>query len=491
MGRKGNLQGGRVRALAAVAALLALVLAWPAGAQVVCTGGGCGGGAVTSPVATDPISFTGAATFDNAANTPLVCSDGLSAPAAAAGVDGADLYLYATDGNPSTSDQNGGSIVLQAGSGISDQAGDADGGGIQLNPGAGTGAGVAGEVTVAANRNFCVGGGSGSASGICIGSSAITGEGSSADASETILAFGNATADQTLTCTGAASSLGCVVASPAVPTNGTTAGNSLALTASPAIPNAGAGTDGAAAGGSITLTAGAAARDTSGNANGGDINLVTGAGIGTGTAGQVVLPVGSAAAPSVTFTGDVNSGFYWPSSDGISISLGGTERVRMTTGFSPTGVRLGVPICFGTLATPTACFDTAGSGGVKLTDASTGVGWFNYALSVETVATTKAPAVTESAELYTNGADVDGQAITLLNDPTVGTCYEFALTSTDTSNSFAIAPSAGETLQDGASTCGTSFSATAKGSTAEICAVSGGSGALWLVMSKNGTWTCS
>lgn len=50
----------------------------PVGGQVTCVGGGCAAGAtVTSPVATDPLSLTGAVTFDNAANTPLVCSDGL------------------------------------------------------------------------------------------------------------------------------------------------------------------------------------------------------------------------------------------------------------------------------------------------------------------------------------------------------------------------------------------------------------------------------
>lgn len=66
--------------LAQLAAVLALVLScsWPAAAQVVCAGSGCGGGGtVTSPVATDPLTFSGALTLDNAANTPLVCSDGL------------------------------------------------------------------------------------------------------------------------------------------------------------------------------------------------------------------------------------------------------------------------------------------------------------------------------------------------------------------------------------------------------------------------------
>lgn len=63
----------------------------------------------------------------------------------------------------------------------------------------------------------------------------------------------------------------------------TTAGTPFNLSASAA--TAGTTTAGAAAGGSITITTGAAARLTSGNANGGDLNFVVGAGVGTGTAG--------------------------------------------------------------------------------------------------------------------------------------------------------------------------------------------------------------
>lgn len=306
----------------------------------------------------------------------------------------------------------------------------------------------------AAGGTLCSVGVADTANSVCLGSSAITGEGSSADAFETILAFGNATADQTLTCTGAASSLGCVVASPAVPTNGTTAGNALALAASPAIPNAGAGTDGAAAGGSVTITAGAAARDTSGNADGGSITLTPGAGIGTGVSGSVV--VGGSGLTVGTATSNAR------------ILLDGTGS---NDTFIIGDQAVGMFVVTSTAATaPKAVF---------------------HAVSVETVATTKSPGVTESLELYTNGADVDGQAITLPNDPTVGTCYEFALTSTDTSGAFVIAPSAGETLSDAGTSCATVFSATAAGATARICAVSGGSGAAWFVMSKNGTWTCT
>ena len=144
MGRKGILRGGRVRALAAVAALLAPVLAWPAGAQVVCTGGGCGGGAVTSPVATDPLSLTGAVTFDNAANTPVTLSDG------------------------------------------------------------------------AAGGTLCSVGVADTANSVCVGSNAVTGEGATADANETVLAFGDASADNTLTLKGTASGVEATVTTGAL-----------------------------------------------------------------------------------------------------------------------------------------------------------------------------------------------------------------------------------------------------------------------------------
>lgn len=63
------------------------------------------------------------------------------------------------------------------------------------------------------------------------------------------------------------------------------AGTPLSITAQAAV--AGASNAGAAAGGAVTITSGAAARLTSGNANGGSINLVGGAGIGTGTTGSI------------------------------------------------------------------------------------------------------------------------------------------------------------------------------------------------------------
>lgn len=99
----------------------------------------------------------------------------------------------------------------------------------------------------------------------------------------------------------------------------------MAITASPAV--ASTDTAGAAAGGSITIRAGAAARNTSGNANGGDIDLVPGAGIGTGTAGQVVFPHGSLPKPGLAANDNHTTG--------IHIVSGGTESLNYVINGTP------------------------------------------------------------------------------------------------------------------------------------------------------------
>lgn len=80
------------------------------------------------------------------------------------------------------------------------------------------------------------------------------------------------------------------IVSSKVPTQATTstAGNTLTVKSSDAV--AGSSVAGAAAGGNLNLTAGDAKQLTSGNANGGDIVLTPGAGVGTGTIGTVRIP---------------------------------------------------------------------------------------------------------------------------------------------------------------------------------------------------------
>lgn len=49
--------------------------------------------------------------------------------------------------------------------------------------------------------------------------------------------------------------------------------------------------------------------------------------------GQVSVPLGSAAAPSIIPAGDPNTGLYSPGADLLSVALGGTERLRLDAGY--------------------------------------------------------------------------------------------------------------------------------------------------------------
>lgn len=123
-----------------------------------------------------------------------------------------------------------------------------------------------------------------------------------------------------------------IVANSPAQVVGASVGTPLQITASPAI--AGSATVGAAVGGDVTITAGAAARLTSGNANGGNINLVTGAGIGTGVPGQVVMPA-SATAPTLIALGATSTGI---SSTGTLMRLWGAGVVKFVVGNSGVGL---------------------------------------------------------------------------------------------------------------------------------------------------------
>lgn len=101
----------------------------------------------------------------------------------------------------------------------------------------------------------------------------------------------------------------------------TTAGNDITVRASPA--TAGTVTAGAAAGGAVVITGGDAAQLTSGDANGGSITLTPGAGIGTGTpgdivlAGHVMLPTGAA---GLTGTATLASGVVTVNTTAVTAS---------------------------------------------------------------------------------------------------------------------------------------------------------------------------
>jgi hypothetical protein len=79
------------------------------------------------------------------------------------------------------------------------------------------------------------------------------------------------------------------------------------------------------------------ARDASGNFTAGTITAaLTGAAssnvlkAGDTMTGALVHPLGAAATPSLTFTGDLNTGIWSPSADAVAASTAGSERLRIT-----------------------------------------------------------------------------------------------------------------------------------------------------------------
>lgn len=92
-------------------------------------------------------------------------------------------------------------------------------------------------------------------------------------------------------------------ATPMTAALATVAGIDVSIDASDA--TTGTSTPGAAAGGDVNITAGDAKRYSSGNANGGNVNIAVGAPIGTGAAGKVIITGVVESTGDATVTGDV------------------------------------------------------------------------------------------------------------------------------------------------------------------------------------------
>ena len=86
-----------------------------------------------------------------------------------------------------------------------------------------------------------------------------------------------------------------------------------------------------------TIVTGAAGSDTQVQFNdsgsfGGDAGLTYNKTTDTLTTGVVVHGAGTASAPSVTTTGDTNTGVFFPAADTAAITTGGSERMRILSG---------------------------------------------------------------------------------------------------------------------------------------------------------------
>ena len=80
----------------------------------------------------------------------------------------------------------------------------------------------------------------------------------------------------------------------------------------------------------------------------------------------VVHPLGAVATPSITFTGDLNTGIWSPAADTVAASTGGSERLRITS----TGA-----VGIGTTS-PSTALDVSG----ELTFSAGGAGWRSAAI---------------------------------------------------------------------------------------------------------------
>lgn len=177
-------------------------------------------------------------------------------------------------------------------------------------------------------------------------------------------------------------------------------------------------------------------------------------------------------------------GVYRRGSD-ITLELaGGSGNVIQLDGAN-SSIKFGTPSTGSTLDVGIV---RAGGGVLRVSDAGSGVGSFRFTHSVAVNTTTLASGTTQSEMMTTNTGDTDGSSFTLPNDPTIGTCFDFAVTA---AFAFDVTPSAGETVRDGATSGTTKITSNTVGSALRLCAVTGGSGAIWMTMFKIGTWTVS
>jgi len=88
----------------------------------------------------------------------------------------------------------------------------------------------------------------------------------------------------------------------------------------------------------IGTLSGVTVTGTTANFTSGNFTNISG---GTHTITSGVFAAGSAASPSITFTGDLNTGIYSPGADQVSVTTGGTERLRVDSTGQIEAVSLG------------------------------------------------------------------------------------------------------------------------------------------------------
>lgn len=297
------------------------------------------------------------------------------------------------------------------------------------------------------------------------------------------------------------------VPEPAAANGASVAGKALTLTSSDAV--ASLDTAGAAAGGAVNITAGAAKRNTSGNAAGGSVVLTPGAGIGTGEAGQVLIGVaGTAAAPSLSWAGDPDTGLENRTANRLYVVVGAQEHSYFDTG-AYTSVTSAAPKIQMTQAqsrtTPSFRWvndDDTGmggaanvfsiiAGGVEIAAAVFAAGGVSSGLNflrpvAAEVTSPETVAVADTGKVITNEGAAG--AVTY-NLPTAAAGYQYTFI-VQSANDMVVTAATGDTIRLAASVTSAAGTAT-NGTVGGVLTLVSINNTEWIGIASVGTWTLS
>lgn len=141
-------------------------------------------------------------------------------------------------------------------------------------------------------------------------------------------------------------------------------------------------------------------------------------------AGTLTLADGSVGAPSLSNTGDTNTGLYFSAADTVDIATGGTNRVSITSA-SVLGT---VPYVSSNATLPIGYSAGAGGTVTQLTSKSTGV-TLNKSTGIITLHNAALAANTTVGFILTNSAITNEATTLVLNHYTGGTLGAYLLTS--------------------------------------------------------------
>lgn len=151
-------------------------------------------------------------------------------------------------------------------------------------------------------------------------------------------------------------------------------------------------------------------------------------------AGQMQLPLGSAAAPSYTFLGDTNTGFFSPAADQVAMAVNGTSRLTVATA-STTVASTQLLIPSGTAATPGLAFSGDTNAGIFRSAADT-MHFVTNGTTAMTISSTSSVIVPNAMQVNgpltsTGGISGDGSSLTNINasNITSGTLNDARLSS--------------------------------------------------------------